>query len=79
MAELRAENPTATRHPAATAAEPETGVPADAGEPEIVDVWSRTQAKYRIRAVVLLLANLLLFCGLCVFAHWLHFARAFDL
>ena len=78
MAELRAENPTATRHPAATAAEPETGVPADAGEPEIVDVWSRTQAKYRIRAVVLLLANLLLFCGLCVFAHWLHFARAFD-
>jgi outer membrane protein assembly factor BamD (BamD/ComL family) len=47
-------------------------------EPQVVDVWSRTQPKYRIRAVVLLLANLLLFCGLCVFAHWLHFARAFD-
>ena len=47
-------------------------------EIEIVDVWSRTQPKYRIRAVVLLLVNLLLFCGLCIFEHWLHFARVFD-
>jgi hypothetical protein len=66
----------------ATLAEPHAAPPISSvsvsSEPEIVDVWSRTQAKYRIRAVVLLLANLLLFCGLCVFAHWLHFARAFD-
>ena len=40
--------------------------------PEIVDVWSRTQPKYRIRAAVLLAVNLLLFCGLCAFTHWLH-------
>ncbi len=44
----------------------------------IVDVWSRTAPKYRIRAVVLLVVNLALFCGLCVFVHWLHFARPFD-
>lgn len=43
-----------------------------------VDVWSRTEPKYRIRAIVLLLVNLVLFCGLCVFTHWLHFARPFD-
>jgi len=47
-------------------------------QPQIVDVWSRTQPKYRIRAVVLLVVNLLLFCGLCAFTHWLHVAKAFD-
>jgi hypothetical protein len=47
-------------------------------KPEIVDVWSRTEPKYRIRAVALLFFNILLFCGLCIFAHWLHFGRAFD-
>ena len=46
--------------------------------PEIIDVWSRTQPKYKIRAVALLVFNVLLFCGLCVFTHWLHFGRAFD-
>lgn len=45
---------------------------------EIVDVWSRTQPKYKIRTVGLLVLNILLFCGLCVFTHWLHFGRAFD-
>jgi hypothetical protein len=54
----------------------DSAVPAD--EPEIVDVWSRTQPKYRIRAIILLLVNLLLFCGLCAFTHWLHFGRMFD-
>jgi hypothetical protein len=44
----------------------------------ISDVWSRTEPKYRIRAAVLLSANFLLFCGLCVFTHWLHTAQLFD-
>ena len=42
------------------------------------NVWSRTEPKYRIRAAILLLVNLLLFCGLCVFTHWLHVAHPFD-
>lgn len=41
-------------------------------------VWSWTARKYRVRAIVLLVVNGLLFCGLCVFAHWLHVARLFD-
>jgi len=65
---------------------PPSAETAEAGPPEsneasgseIVDVWSRTQPKYRVRAVILLAINFLLFCGLCTFAHWLHFARAFD-
>lgn len=36
------------------------------------------QPKYRNRAIVLFVLNLLLFCGLCAFAHWLHVARPFD-
>ncbi len=83
MAERRADNPTAERNAAATIDGPAPATPATNGaiaphDPEIVDVWSRTQPKYRIRAVVLLLVNLLLFCGLCTFTHWLHFARVFD-
>ncbi len=57
---------------------PEAAAPAAGAEPQIVDVWSRTQPKYRIRAIILLLVNLLLFCGLCAFTHWLHVAKAFD-
>ncbi|MBN2446610.1 MAG: hypothetical protein JXO22_07790 [Phycisphaerae bacterium] len=56
--------------------------PAKAAErpPErpIVDVWSRTESKYRVRAIVLLAVNFVLFCGLCVFTHWLHVARPID-
>jgi len=52
--------------------------PAGGSEPPVVDVWSRTQPKYRIRSILLLLLNLLLYCGLCVFTHWLHVARPFD-
>jgi hypothetical protein len=55
---------------------PEAGV-GDA-EIEIVDVWSRTEPKYRVRATALLLINLALFCGLCVFTYWLREARLFD-
>lgn len=59
--------------------EAEAREPAAAGaHPPIVDVWSRTQSKYRIRAILLLLLNLVLFCGLCIFTHWLHFGRPFD-
>ena len=39
--------------------------------PGHVDVWSRTTSKYRIRAVVLLAVNVLLFAGVGVFAYWL--------
>jgi hypothetical protein len=46
--------------------------------PPILTVWSRSEPKYRVRAIVLLLVNLLLYCGLCVFTHWLHVARPFD-
>lgn len=45
---------------------------------EVTDVWSWRARKYRIRATVLLLLNLALFCGLCIFTHWLHVARLFD-
>jgi hypothetical protein len=45
---------------------------------EITDVWSWTGRKYRVRALVLLSVNFVLFCGLCTFTHWLHVARMFD-
>jgi outer membrane protein assembly factor BamD (BamD/ComL family) len=41
-------------------------------------VWSWTPRKYRIRAIALLLVNLALFSGLCVFTHWLHYGTAID-
>lgn len=42
------------------------------------DVWSWTESRYRKRAVALLFVNLLLYCGLCAFTHWLHVARLFE-
>lgn len=42
------------------------------------DVWSRTEPRYRVRALYLLFLNALLFSGLCVFVHWLHVGRLFD-
>ena len=45
-----------------------------------LDVWSRSGSKYRYRAIILLLVNVLLFAGLGCFAFWLrtgvHFAPA---
>jgi hypothetical protein len=41
------------------------------GDPEIVDVWSRTAPKYRRRAALFLSASALLFCGLCCFTYWI--------
>ena len=49
----------------------EAGTPQTEEQSQIVDVWSRAATKYRTRAVVLLLVNVLLFGGLCVFAFWL--------
>lgn len=43
-----------------------------------VDIWSRAEPKYRVRAVALLVFNFALYCGLCVFTHWLHVARTVD-
>jgi hypothetical protein len=55
-----------------------TPAPGGAARAAIEDVWSRTEPKYRNRAVLLLLVTLVLFCGLCVFTHWLHVDRPFD-
>ena len=41
----------------------------------IVDVWSRTSPKYRIRAVVLLAVNVMLFASVGCFAFWLRSGR----
>ena len=35
------------------------------------DVWTRSGSKYRVRAVLLMLANLVLFAGVGGFAYWL--------
>lgn len=37
----------------------------------MVDVWSRSGSKYRIRAVVLLAINVVLFAGVSCFAYWI--------
>lgn len=42
------------------------------------DVWDRTGPRHRRRATAHLVANWLLYCGLCIFAHWLHVAEPFD-
>ncbi|HRW53187.1 MAG TPA: tetratricopeptide repeat protein [Phycisphaerae bacterium] len=39
---------------------------------EVVDVWSRTARRYRIRAALMLLLLSVLFAGLCCFTFWLH-------
>ena len=44
----------------------------------ILDVWSRSAPRDRVRALVFLAIALLLFCGLCVFTHWLHRFRLFE-
>ncbi|MHC4695831.1 MAG: tetratricopeptide repeat protein [Planctomycetota bacterium] len=49
----------------------------DTFSPAVVDVWSRSGSKYRIRAVVLLAVNVLLFAGLGSFAFWLRSGERF--
>lgn len=53
--------------------------PEPAQQPQkIIDVWSRTADKYRIRAALLLIVNFALFCGLCAFTHWLRVGSSFS-
>jgi hypothetical protein len=42
-----------------------------------MDVWSRPGPKYRVRAVVLLVVNVLLFAGVACFAFWVRSGVAF--
>lgn len=42
----------------------------DDDAPAIIDVWSRTTSKYRVRSIVLLIVNIIVFAGLCCFAFW---------
>jgi len=51
------------------------GDPRDMGHAEFVDVWSRTSSKYRIRSIVLLAVNVVLFAGVGCFAFWLRSGR----
>lgn len=48
-------------------------------QPVIDDVWSRTEPKYRTRAIILLIANMVLFGGLCCFMYWLRYGWYFPL
>lgn len=75
MADASASLP-ASHGAASTAAGESEG--AARASPAIVDVWSRTEPKYRRRAIGLLVLNFGLFCGLCVFTFWLREARLFD-
>ncbi len=74
LAEPRSTEPTA---PGGGASGPPAGASA-APRGEIKDVWSWTARKYRIRAILLLLLNLGLFCGLCIFTNWLHVGQPFQ-
>lgn len=49
----------------------------DDDAPRMVDVWSRTTSKYRFRAISLLIANIIVFAGLCCFAFWLREGKWF--
>ncbi|MCG8404621.1 MAG: tetratricopeptide repeat protein [Phycisphaerales bacterium] len=44
----------------------------------IVDVWSRTERRYRVRSVLMLLLLALLFAGLCCFMFWLRTGAYFP-
>jgi hypothetical protein len=54
-----------------------TAVYEEAAEPVIRDVWSRSGEKYRKRAIVLLVLNVLLFAGLGCFAFWVRTGYSF--
>ena len=62
-----------SRHiPASTPTQPgDARLDDDGASPVFKDVWSRSGSRYRIRAIVLLAVNVLLFAGLCSFAFWL--------
>jgi hypothetical protein len=70
--------PDPPRPDGASAGEPRGVAGRRRSEAPYLDVWSRTEPKYRVRAILLLFVNLGLFCGLCVFTYWLREARLFD-
>ncbi|MFQ5412979.1 MAG: tol-pal system YbgF family protein [Phycisphaerae bacterium] len=63
-------HPSAAARDAAKAPSPEAAAP-------LKDVWSRSGSKYRVRAVVLLGINVLLFAGVGSFAFWLRSGEVF--
>ncbi len=63
-----------TSQPTSTAASLDAQAAQQEGGPGVVpfkDVWSRSGSKYRIRAVMLLAVNVLLFAGVGCFAYWI--------
>lgn len=44
---------------------------------ELIDVWSRSGPRYRVRAITLLAINILLFAGAASFAYWLRSGEFF--
>ena len=70
---VAAESPSQAVQPELQSAE--SAPPALAG---IDNVWARAEGRHRYRALALLLANWVLFCGLCVFTHWLHVGSPFN-
>ncbi len=61
---------TTTAHSTRLHSQPEPAV-------EWMDVWSRSGSKYRVRAIVLMLANIVLFAGVAGFAFWLRSGQVF--
>lgn len=57
---------------------PSSGGTVDEGRAPMRDVWSWTGPKYRVRAVILLCVNILLFAGLGCFAFWLRKGHFFP-
>jgi hypothetical protein len=51
---------------------------ASGAPPRATDVWSRADRRSRGRAYKFLIVNWVLFCGLCIFVHWLHVVQPFD-
>jgi hypothetical protein len=63
-----------TAHPPNATPEVPPGRPATA---EFVDVWSRSGPRYRVRAILLLTVNILLFSGAACFTYWLRSGEFF--
>lgn len=50
----------------------------EAAGPRSIDVWQWSGRKYRLRAIILLIINALLFTGLCRFTFWLRSGRLIE-
>lgn len=64
---------------ASDSARPEPALPreVDASPEAWINVWSRSGSKYRVRAILLLAVNVLLFAGVGTFAYWLRSGEFF--